>query len=428
MSVRLKLSRKQDKVYRLSVRDPKRWNISVGAYRSGKTAMDVMMRIPYRIMHAEKSGTIAIVGCTAGSVERNILEPMRKIYSEALVGRIKSGGRVSLFGRECFVIGASRAGAGSKLQGCSLAYCYGDEITTWNEDVFRMIMSRLDRDTSYFDGTCNPESPFHWFKTFLDKTEKDGSIRISTFTMEDNPFISKRFIEAVKREYEGTVYYDRFILGKWRCAEGGVYSGFAACPEKFIIDGVDERIIMADIGVDFGGNGSATAFNLTGYTAGYEKVITLDEYYRKEIISPDELERDFIRFAKRAKEKYPALRDVYCDSAEQVLIRGLQNAVRRERLPLELHNARKGPIDQRIRLYCSMMGRGQYFIMRHCVNTIRAFSEAVWEKGSGKRLDNGSVNIDSLDAQEYSTERRSCDIQNSVIWQQRQETTKDMKR
>ena len=403
----MKLTAKQRQVWLLSVKDPKRWNISVGAVRSGKTHMDYY-RIPYRIMRADDRGIIVIAGCTEGTVERNLLAPMRKMYSERLVGRIKNGGRVRLFGKECFVIGAARSDAADKLQGSSISYCYGDEITTWSEDVFRMIMSRLDRDTSYFDGSCNPASPFHWFKKFLDRQEENGDIRVSTFTIDDNTFLPEKFVESLKREYAGSVYYDRFILGKWKCAEGSVYTAFTEDMEKFIIDDMDpDEILMADIGVDFGGNGSATAFNLTGYTAGYKKVITLDEYYRKGIFSPEELEKDFVKFVRCAKEKYHRLFDIYCDSAEQVLIRGLENAARRAGLAVEIHNAKKGDINQRIRFYCSMMSRGQYFILRKCSHTIQAFGEAVWEKNSAdRRLDDGSVNIDSLDAQEYSTESR----------------------
>lgn len=371
------------------------------------------MRIPYRIINSDPMGAAVLVGYTEGSLERNILAPMRNIYGEKLVGRIKGGGKVRLFGRDCYAFGASRSGCASRLQGMSISYCYGDEITTWCEDAFQMLISRLDRKDSVFDGSCNPDSPFHWFKQFIDKQEKGGDIRVSVFTIEDNPTLSEKFVSNLKAEYAGTVYYDRYVLGRWCAAEGAIYGGFAADPEKFIIDRVDPSdIIMADVGVDFGGNGSATAFNLTGYTAGYEKIITLDEYYRKEILSPAELEKDFVCFIRNAKRKYPKLYDVYCDSAEQVLIKGLKNAAAKAGLAVEIHNARKGDILQRIRFYTSIMGRGRYFIMRKCCNTIRAFGQAVWEKGCEKRLDNGSVNIDSIDAQEYSTERRMNEILN----------------
>ncbi|MGN0665321.1 MAG: PBSX family phage terminase large subunit [Huintestinicola sp.] len=409
--ISIRLNEKQMRVLNETIKAPKRWNISVGAMRSGKTYLD-MYRIPYRLLHCDRDGGAAIVGFSEASIERNILEPMRKIYSDRLVGRIRSGGAVKLFGRQCVVIGGGRAGAADRMQGMSLSYCYGDEITTWNEEIFRMIQSRLDRKGAVFDGSCNPAEPSHWFKRFLDKGTADGSVYTAHFTIDDNGSLPGEFVEALKKEYRGTVYYDRYILGLWKNAEGAVYRQFADSPESFIIDRVDPKsIIMADIGVDFGGNGSATAFNLTGYTAGYEKVITLDEYYSRRIISPAKLEEDFIGFVRRVKKRYPGVRDIYCDSAEQVLIRGLENALIRERLPLEMHNARKGLISQRIRFYNSLMGRGRYFILKKCRHTIEAFEQAVWADCSeDRRLDDGSTNIDSLDAQEYSTEARMNEI------------------
>ena len=86
--------------------------------------------------------------------------------------------------REAYAIGADNLGQVSKLQGSGLAYCYGDEIQTWNEDVFQMLKSRLDKPTSCFDGTTNPDSPNHWFKKFLDS---DADIYQMQFCIDDNP-------------------------------------------------------------------------------------------------------------------------------------------------------------------------------------------------------------------------------------------------
>ena len=73
------------------------------------------------------------------------------------------------------------------------------------------------------------------------------------------------FVENLKREYAGTVYYDRYINGLWVAAEGSIYRTFADNLEKFII--TDEwlkahPLSTATIGVDFGGNRSGHAFTL----------------------------------------------------------------------------------------------------------------------------------------------------------------------
>ena len=52
-----------------------------------------------------------------------------------------------------------------------------------------------------------------------------------------------------------------------------------------------------------------------------------------------------------------------------------------------------------------MMNQMRYFIVSNCKETIQAFDDAVWEEDKDDvRLDDGSTNIDSLDAQEYSSE------------------------
>ncbi|MBQ4485515.1 MAG: terminase family protein [Oscillospiraceae bacterium] len=401
----LTLTEKQKKTAGKVLRSPKRWNISVGAVRSGKTYLDYYV-IPRRVIAADRAGQVVLIGLTLETVERNILSPMRKIYSEHFVGRVRKSGRVRLFGRECTVLGAYNAACAEKLRGMSVAYAYGDEVTCWNEEVFIMLKSRLDRETSVFDGSCNPSHPFHWFKVFLDETPPEH-INITTFTIDDNTALPPAFVAALKQEYSGTVYYDRYILGKWTAAEGSIYTPFAEAPERFILRDEDvPRIIAADVGVDFGGSGSATAFSLTGYTAGYEKVITLDEFYCGAAMSPAQLEREFVGFIRR-NGRYP-ISDIYCDSAEQMLIRGLENALIRERIAIPVHNAKKSAITDRIHFYLALMSSGRYMMTAHCRHTAEAFASAVWK--DERRLDNGSTNIDSLDAQEYSTERRMKEI------------------
>lgn len=199
----------------------KRWNIKTGATRSGKTYLDYFM-IPRRIRACTNDGLILLLGNTKGTLERNILDPMRAIWGN-LVGTIGSDNKVNLFGRQCYALGADKVNQVAKIQGAGFQYVYGDEITTWHQDVFQMLKSRLDKPNSCFDGTCNPGNPNHWFKGFL---ESRADIYQQAYVIDDNPFLSPLFVEALKREYAGTVYYDRFILGKWALAEGLVYPMF----------------------------------------------------------------------------------------------------------------------------------------------------------------------------------------------------------
>ena len=65
-----------------------------------------------------------------------------------------------------------------------------------------------------------------------------------------------------------------------------------------------------------------------------------------------------------------------------------------------------------------MMGAGRYKILKGCTSTIDAFSEAMWDskvKTADVRLDDGTTNIDNLDAQEYSTEPYMNDMMERTI-------------
>lgn len=212
----------------------RRWNVKTGATRSGKTFMDLTHVIPNRIDACRGEGLIVLMGNTKGTLERNILDPMRDIWGPRLVGQISSDNTVRLFGKKCYALGADSKKHVSRIQGAAFEYCYGDEITTWSEDVFQMLKSRLSCDHSHFDGTCNPDNPGHWFKRFLDS---DADLYCQAYTIDDNPFLPADFVENLKREYAGTVYYQRFILGRWAIAQGLVYPFFADDPNRYLIHG-----------------------------------------------------------------------------------------------------------------------------------------------------------------------------------------------
>lgn len=385
-----------------------RWNIKQGATRSGKTYLDFYV-IPIRIRKLiGKDGLVVLLGVSKGTLQRNVIEPLQKLWGNKLVGDINSQNKCYMFGEWVYCLGAEKINQVSKLQGSSIKYCYGDEVARWSKDVFDMLKSRLDKPYSKFDGTCNPEYPTHWLKEFLDS---DADIYNQKYTIFDNPFLDKHFVEQLCNEYQGTVLYDRFINGEWKQAEGLCYPLFADKFNEYILHTAPDDIIFGQIGVDFGGNGSGHAFQLTGFTRGLKKIITLEEHYhdnkKSGIINPEQLNQQFTDFVHMCKGKYKfIIVDCYCDSAEQTLIAGLKTAAIRNNLCVEIHNARKGEIIDRIRAYNSLIAQHRYFIMQYCKVTQRAFSEALWDskKQEDSRLDDGTTNIDTLDAQEYSTE------------------------
>lgn len=228
----------------------KRWNFKTGATRSGKTYMDYYV-IPKRIRtRIGKPGLAVILGVTKSTIERNILEPMRNIWGTDLVGGISSSNICYLFGEKVYCLGAEKVSQVSKLRGSSIKYVYGDEVADWNEEVFEMLKSRLDKPYSCFDGALNPQGPNHWLKEFLDSEELD--IYCQKYTLFDNPFLDKGFVDSLCKEYAGSVYYKRYILGEWALAEGLVYPMFSR--EKHIAKGAVEyhRNSQYYVAIDYG--------------------------------------------------------------------------------------------------------------------------------------------------------------------------------
>lgn len=227
-----------------------RWNFKTGATRAGKTYIDywmIMRRIRERV---GKPGLIVILGVTKSTIERNILEPMRNIYGDKMVGTINNENKCRLFGEMVYCLGAEKVSQVSKVRGSSIKYCYGDEVAEWNEEVFELLKSRLDTEDSCFDGALNPQGPNHWLKEFLDNTELD--IYCQKYTIFDNPFLPKKFVDDLCKEYSGSVYYKRYILGEWALAEGLVYPMFSR--EKHIVKGEIEfhRNSQYFVSIDYG--------------------------------------------------------------------------------------------------------------------------------------------------------------------------------
>lgn len=226
-----------------------RWNIKTGATGSGKTYVDYLAVIPKRLLALRGQGAAVLLGNTQGTLSRNVLDPMREIWGSELVGTISSDNTARLFGRRVHILGADSRKHVARLQGMTIEYAYGDEITTWHEDVFQMLKSRLRCPHSCFDGTCNPDSPEHWFKKFLDS---DADIFCQSSTIDDG-VLPPETVRQLKQEYAGTVFYQRFILGRWAVANGLVYPFVAADPAAYLLHGstagMDGRFYVS---IDYG--------------------------------------------------------------------------------------------------------------------------------------------------------------------------------
>lgn len=385
-----------------------RWNIKSGATRSGKTYLDRLYTIPKNITRTKGlDGLSVIFGVTKATIERNVLQPMRTLYGEGLVGKIRNDNTCRLFGDEVYCLGAEKVSQQTKVRGASFKYVYGDEVAEWSEEVFNLIKSRLDQKYSRFDGTCNPKHPTHWLKKFIDNSDID--VYYQPYTIFDNPTLDPLVVKSLCAEYRGTVDFERYIKGKWVAAIGGCYPTYNASPDKFYIaQSKLPQLNRVTVGVDFGGNQSATTFVSTGFTRGFVYCIPLITRKLTGIITPQRLDDEFVDFIKEVDRRFGGGKTltVYCDSAEQTLIAGLKQATRKKALPVQIFNAIKSPIVERVRLVNRLIGAERFRVLEGCEHIEDALTGAIWNPKSweDERLDDGTSDIDTLDAFEYSIE------------------------
>lgn len=391
-----------------------RYNIKVGARRCGKTYLDNLWTIPKRIIERKgKDGLNLILGVSKGTIERNVLQPLRQIYGEALVSTISSNNTARLFDEEVYCLGAEKVSQVSKIQGTSVKYCYGDEIAKWNQEVFIMVQASLDKPYSIFDGALNPENQSHWFKKdFLDQIEEKGlDVYVQHYTIFDNPFLDPEFVDNLCKEYAGTVFYDRLILGIWKNAEGLIYKQFADNPDLFIKDKAEDKhgnpinFMIVSIGIDYGATEGETEFKATGITECFKEAWTIDEEKLTGLHTPEQMYEKFVEFYRRVKETYGKVTHVYADygALGQVLTYGMNKYLQQHKIPIQVNDCIKGRILDRIELDTNLMGQGRRFILRKCKYLIEAYAEALWnDKVQDERLDDGTTPVDDLDASEYS--------------------------
>ena len=97
-----------------------RWNVKTGATGSGKSFVDIACTIPKRILAARGEGLLVMMGNTRGTLERNILEPMRSLYGDRMVGDIRSDNTLRLFGKKVYALGADNKKHVSRIQHSSM--------------------------------------------------------------------------------------------------------------------------------------------------------------------------------------------------------------------------------------------------------------------------------------------------------------------
>lgn len=398
-------------------------SVAEGSIRSGKTIDNCIIAAAYLEKCKDKIHLAS--GSTIGNAKLNIGACNGYGLENLFRGRCKWG---KYKGNECLYLytqtgekvvifaGGGKSDSYKKILGNSYGLWIATEINEhYDSDDSResFIKVAFGRQVASNEPKVlwdlNPCAPRHRiYEDYIDlyKTTYLGGYNYEHFVLADNYSISEERRREIEAQYDpNSVWYRRDILGQRTVAEGLVYLQYADDPDAYDARGEEDGVVVANIGVDFGGTGSATTFVCTGFTKAFKYIIPLYSERLDEELNPEELNDRFADFVMLCYNKLGRPMNVYADSAEQILIRGLKRVALQKGLPVQIHNARKLPINDRIRLVNKLVAQDRWRVCRGAQTVKAALCEALWNpKKDDERLDTGVTDIDTLDAMEYSIE------------------------
>lgn len=425
--------------------------IAEGAVRAGKT-VDNVIAFAYELCRAPDKFHLA-TGSTMANAKLNIGDAngfgLEYVFrGQSRWSKYKDNDCLIIRGpytnfEEKVVIfaGGKSSDSYKKIRGNSYGMWIATEINLHHDNTIKEAFNRqlaAKKIKIFWD--LNPEHPkAPIYVDYLDKWaekfsrgELVGGYNYEHFTIFDNINITEdRIKEIISRYDPGSIWYIRDIEGKRSIAEGLIYAKLAtsiAADDNYFYMPKEKAVEVANtngftkivVGVDFGGNGSGHAFVATAITVGFENVVVLrteryvegsiDPITQKRVadIDPEDLSKLFIQFVNRIIDDYGYVTKVYADSAEQVLIRGFRTALARSGMgDIKVANALKSKITDRIFATTSLSATRRLFHTEECKTFTEAISMAVWDpkKLELERLDDGTSDIDTLDAFEYTFER-----------------------
>ncbi len=409
------------------------YNVAEGAVRAGKTVDNVIafckeLRDTPDKLHLATASTAAtaklIIGdCNGFGIEHYFRGQCRwgKFKgNEALIicGKFTHGKtKIVMF------VGGGKADSYKKFRGASIGMWIATEIDLHHEETIREAITRqaaAKRRKIFWDlNPCTPDAVI--YKNYIDEYAKkaaDGTLiggyNYGHFTIADNINITDEQREAFISQYNvNTAEYRRKVLGIRCPADGLIFQQFADDPEKFIVDKKYSGVTLMSIGVDFGGHKSKTTFVASAIIENYRALGVIADYKMrggKGTVDPDRINRELITFFRYVQALYPNSRILYidCDNASQELINGIRLAFVRANIPAVVRDCFKGAINTRIYALNGLMTQGRFFVHRDCQNVIDSLCTQVWDSKEitkDVRLDDGTCDIDTSDALEYSFSR-----------------------
>jgi PBSX family phage terminase large subunit len=352
-----------------------RLNIWEGAVRSSKTIASLYRWIQFCGSPKTPKDDLLIVGRTERSTVRNVVRPLERMLGNNC-NYLPGKAECWIFDRCCHVIGASDERSEGKIRGMTAGGAYGDEITLWPESFWVMLLSRLSPDDAAFFGSTNPDNPYHYLKKGFLNRRAELDMSVFKFKLDDNPFLSKRFKDNLKKEYLG-LWYKRFILGLWVMAEGAIYDFFDEDEHTIIKPpGIAKQYY---VGIDYG-TGNPTCFLLFGVHPLLNPRIWCErEYYydsQNAGRQKDDAEYadDFVKWLGNIKPTALIIDPSAASFKVALAKKGMFNIVDADNEVLT-----------GIRTQSRLLGSGEYKICSCCNHTIEDYGAYLWDKNAAKK-------------------------------------------
>lgn len=359
-----------------------------GAKRTGKTVInnDIFLRELIRVRKIAdnlkiKEPMYILAGVSSKTIQNNVLQEIYNRYQLDI--KFDKHNSFTLFGVKVVQAFTGTIGGLGGIRGMTAFGAYVNEASLANEKVFKEIISRCSGDGARIVFDTNPDNPEHWLKKeYIDS--KSENIISYHFELDDNTFLSPRYIQNIKESTPSGMFYDRDIRGLWVTGEGVVYSDFDS--NKHFINNVDNIEFETYIaGVDWGYShfGSIVVF-------GIDK---LNNWYLLEEHAKQFKEIDYwADVALDIKARYGNI-NFYCDSARPEHV----ERFRRERV--RAINADKSVLSG-IEEVARLIKLGRFFVVSDKVKVFKKeIYNYVWDEKTGNPV---KENDDVMDSMRYA--------------------------
>lgn len=228
--------------------------INHGAVRAGKTQIDndlflkELLRVKQNAKLDKVTKPMYILGAvSAGTLYTNILREIEDKYG--ITFKFDRYGNFTLFGVYVVTTFTGSIAGLRAIRGMTSYGAYINEATLANKEVFDGIIKRCSGEGARIICDTNPDNPNHWLKTdYIDKAD-NKKIVVFHFTIFDNTFLSKRYVDNLIATTPDGMFSDRGIYGLWTVAEGAIYADYDKSIHE--VDDLPE-MIRYFAGVDWG--------------------------------------------------------------------------------------------------------------------------------------------------------------------------------